>query len=741
MAKDPQSSAASGSNRSDTATDESFFSPGQRLNSQAHSPRNSAVSPDETDTKTGLRPEPSAEPETAAAGMSGVDKADAETPSIELLDEDSDYSVFFSPKVREEVRRAALRRLFQMPKFNLRDGLDDYDEDYHLFETLGNVITADMRHQIKRLAGKTKNFLREDTPDGKIPAQETTGISPPAARSKVQPQSPQMDVDGISAQQGASYVTFHSAGNLLIIGDRERAMPLAKVLDDRLTAIVLIDPSSSASEGKADDSDRSLNNITVARGKLVRLTGHLGQFTAIVSTREKEINLAQLLGAEQKHIDLVLDLTVSAYLRRDVLPPGYYAPGSDPHALKTALAEIPELIGEFEKPRFVCYNPKACVHGSCGLHGCMQCIDACCALAITSQGDRIEVNHHLCQDCGSCVTACPTGAMNFADPIVPDLLDSIQSLLKRYRQADGQNPGLVFHDKEAAAVFRRIASRITEPVLPVQIEALGSVGMDIWLAALACGASHVFLLAASSTAPAVLRVITTQLSHASAILEGMGYSGRRVQLILADDDGKQGIISTIKSPPAEPQQGMAISAVFVEKRPTIFKAVEHLYAQAPAPRPVAVLPEGAPFGEIDVAKNACTLCMACVAVCKASALCVGSDRPKLGFIEADCVQCGLCRTVCPEDAIRLSPRFVYDRELQNTMRILNEDAPFNCITCGKPFATRMTMEKIEEKLAGHWMFQNDGALRRLRMCETCRVQDIFDSPGGIEVHKKPKVSA
>ncbi len=75
---------------------------------------------------------------------------DADMPAIDTLDENSDYSGFLSPKVSDELRRLALRKLFHLPKFNIRDGLDDYDEDYRTFEALGNIVTAHERHQLER---------------------------------------------------------------------------------------------------------------------------------------------------------------------------------------------------------------------------------------------------------------------------------------------------------------------------------------------------------------------------------------------------------------------------------------------------------------------------------------------------------------------------------------------------------------------------------------------------------------
>lgn len=75
---------------------------------------------------------------------------DADMPPLDSLDGDSDFSVFMSPKVSEQLRKQALRKLFHLPAFNVTDGLNDYDEDYTRFAGLGNVVTQEMKRMLKR---------------------------------------------------------------------------------------------------------------------------------------------------------------------------------------------------------------------------------------------------------------------------------------------------------------------------------------------------------------------------------------------------------------------------------------------------------------------------------------------------------------------------------------------------------------------------------------------------------------
>jgi hypothetical protein len=87
---------------------------------------------------------------------------DADMPDIETLNEDSDFSGFMSSGVSDDLRNLALRKLFKAPVFNIRDGLDEYDEDYTYFEKLGDIVTCDMKHQIEMQEKKLREALEAD---------------------------------------------------------------------------------------------------------------------------------------------------------------------------------------------------------------------------------------------------------------------------------------------------------------------------------------------------------------------------------------------------------------------------------------------------------------------------------------------------------------------------------------------------------------------------------------------------
>jgi ferredoxin len=486
-------------------------------------------------------------------------------------------------------------------------------------------------------------------------------------------------------------VAYQSAGRVLVIGTEAAIQEMTAVLADL----------------------RCTGHVTGTDMPPV-LSGYLGNFKLQAGSAETQV------------YDLVLDLGRPPLLQSGLLPPGYFAPGADPGALRAALEELPGLIGEFEKPQYFQYDASICAHGRSGITACTRCLEACPTDAIRSLGDCIEVNPNLCQGAGSCATACPTGAIGYAYPHLADTLQQLRSLLQTYQDTGGTDAIILFHDgSDGQDALTGMAAQLPERVVPVAVEEIGSVGMDSWLAALAWGAAAIVLLATPRTPVSVRRELEHQLAVAGELLTGMGYPAAILGLHVVDDAG---LAATLAALPGTDARAPATFAVLDEKRSIIRLAIEHLYAQATAQRPLVSLPAGAPFGEVQVDARRCTLCMACVSQCPAHALEAGNESPQLVFIEANCVQCGLCCRTCPEDAIATAPRYLYDPLKRNKRRVLCEEEPFLCTRCGKPFATRQVIEKITGKMKGHPMFQGE-ALERLKMCEDCRVKDMIAAEG------------
>jgi hypothetical protein len=133
---------------------------------------------------------PDAEEPAPGEDVADTGPTDADLPAPDSLGPDSDYSAFLSKRVSEGLRRAALRKLFHQPQFNVRDGLDDYDEDYRSFASLGDTVTADMRFHRERLRRKAQEaedeaHRQEETADGRTGEGSPSEPDPEAPRDEI----------------------------------------------------------------------------------------------------------------------------------------------------------------------------------------------------------------------------------------------------------------------------------------------------------------------------------------------------------------------------------------------------------------------------------------------------------------------------------------------------------------------------------------------------------------------------
>jgi len=523
-----------------------------------------------------------------------------------------------------------------------------------------------------------------------------------------------------SVTKTTSLVGYHSRGHCLIIGALDEALAAAEQIDTPAQTVLVLTPGSKAINKQATE-----DGVIVVEADALKLHGYLGTFDCDIGDPESPGSLAKLVGVSlMGGFDLVLDLTETPLLDSEVLPFGYSAPGSDADNRQACMAELSELQGEFEKPKYFNYDASICAHSRSSITACTNCIDVCGANAIVSDGDGIKVEPHLCQGCGSCATNCPSGAMQYAYPAPADALTQLESLL-------AETKSTVLYLYEAEKGGERLAefeSDMADSVLALSVEEVSSVGMDFWLAALVKGVQAVAIDAPAAGSGA-RNVLDSQAGTVNTILQSLQLESR---VFLLDSVDARAINEVANQTFAAITP--ATFQIFNDKRQTIRATLDHM-AEGTQTEVIALHSE-APFGQIKVDKSACTLCLACVTVCPAGALQDGETLPQLKFIESQCLQCGLCEQACPESAISLESRYLVNSEEARKPRLLNEETPFNCIVCNTPFATEQIIGRMQAKLADHWMFEDEKALRRLKMCEDCRVKDIFESTeSGIDVHR------
>ncbi|MFA9420173.1 MAG: 4Fe-4S binding protein [Gammaproteobacteria bacterium] len=498
-----------------------------------------------------------------------------------------------------------------------------------------------------------------------------------------------------------SLIGYQSNGRVVIIGDEDTLAQCNEFPQPLKPTLVV----TNSTGGSTLPGAISLNQ------RKIDIKGHLGEFTINLISSDQAMETLQA--------DIVLDLNPEALISLEIPPPGYLHEVLDSQNLKQLQEQLLDLTGEFEKPKYFRYDASICAHGVNGKTVCSNCIDACPAGAISSLIETIEVDPYLCQGGGACATVCPSGAIQYVYPRLADSGNALRKMLQTFREQGGNQAVVVFH---AETEVPQELWQTETSVLPVKVEELGSVGVDLCLSALAYGASQVVLLVNEEVPELSWEQLKRQLEWLHPLLSGLGLDPEQVRLQYSTEACAPVALGS----PVEP----AIYTMPDSKRNAIYQAIDHLYQHVGKTREMVDLPAGAPFGTAIIDEKRCTLCMSCVGACPGKALQDGSNReiPEIFFIESNCIQCGTCTQTCPETAITISPRMILDRELRNQSRVLNQDVPFACISCGKAFAPTSVIEKMNHKLKDHYMFKTSRALDRLKMCEDCRVADIVQDP-------------
>jgi ferredoxin len=336
------------------------------------------------------------------------------------------------------------------------------------------------------------------------------------------------------------FVSFNSEGIILIYGRDERAIEAAALLKDHLDVTVMISRPK-------DLPPRRTTEYPIVQGTIRSAKGYLGKFEVGVddyaqsapSSRDKMVFGAARSGVTS-HCDIILDVSGGAPLFPAAdLRDGYLrADPGDPAAILRVALKARDLVGTFDKPRYVNFKEDLCAHSRSRIVGCTRCLDLCPAGAITPAGDHVAIDPHICAGCGQCAAACPTGAAGYALPPADGLMQRLRVLLTAYREAGGSKPVLLFHDEthgvELIDALARHGDGLPPNALPVAVNEVTQVGLEAIAASFAYGAAAIrFLLRARPRHDVAGLRRTIELAY--PILSGLGFGANAVAAIETDD--------------------------------------------------------------------------------------------------------------------------------------------------------------------------------------------------------------
>src|SRR3954468_12846601 len=187
------------------------------------------------------------------------------------------------------------------------------------------------------------------------------------------------------------FVPLTSEGVILIYGRDEQAIEAGNLLKDHLDVTVLIKPP-------ADVSPPRVTDFPVVRGAIRSAKGYLGKFELTVDgyaqpapSSRGAFSFPTTRDGAVSQCDLVLDLSGEAPLfTASDLRDGYLrADPGDPAAVLKAVLKARDLVGSFDKPRYVAFTEDLCAHSRSKIVGCTRCLDLCPTGAIAPAGDHV----------------------------------------------------------------------------------------------------------------------------------------------------------------------------------------------------------------------------------------------------------------------------------------------------------------------------------------------------------------
>lgn len=540
-------------------------------------------------------------------------------------------------------------------------------------------------------------------------------------------------------------VPLESNGVTLVLGRDAVALEAASRLQDRLDLTVLLTGAEEVTPPRAVP-------FPVMKGRARAATGWLGAFEVTVdgAAMPRPSSRARFEWGPGKdgatsRADIVLDLTGhSPLFPTHEVRQGYLrADPADAAAVERVIAQAADLVGTFDKPRFITFEGSLCAHARNKRNGCTRCIDLCPTGAITPGTgplkDQVVISAEICAGCGACAAVCPTGAATYTLPPAQALARRIRTLLLAYREAGGEAPVLLLHDEAQGEplidALARHGDGLPARVLPLRVNEPTALDLSLIAGAFAWGASAIRVLLPARRKHGA-EGLFRNLDYANAALAGLGlgHASPRAATIETDDPFSLGeaLAALPRAPFAfAPSTHQAIGT----PREMALQAFRALRAAAKAPAETVPMPILAPFGVAKVATEGCTLCLACTSVCPTSAFSANPETPQLRFLEDACVQCGLCAATCPEKVITLEPRLNF-AESAAIPQVVKEEEPAACARCGKLFGTKASIARVKAKLSAHWMFADPARQALLDLCEDCRVAEA--TSGGIDPYAGPE---
>jgi hypothetical protein len=232
--------------------------------------------------------------------------------------------------------------------------------------TVGCTQEAPLFREVAAESGGAPSFFN---------LRETAGWSADAA--KTGPKMAALAAAAVEPVPDVPFVRMEAGGVVLVYGRDERAIEAASLLEEHLDVTTLITRPDNLPPPRRTD-------FPIVKGTVRAAKGHLGAFEIVVDDYAVPLPSSRAVLAfgtardgAVSHCDILLDLSGRAPLFPAAdLRDGYLrADPGDPAAVLRVVLRARDLVGVFDKPRYVSFTASLCAHSRSRIVGCRRCLD------------------------------------------------------------------------------------------------------------------------------------------------------------------------------------------------------------------------------------------------------------------------------------------------------------------------------------------------------------------------------
>ncbi|WP_163340310.1 4Fe-4S binding protein [Desulfopila sp. IMCC35008] len=342
-------------------------------------------------------------------------------------------------------------------------------------------------------------------------------------------------------------------------------------------------------------------------------------------------------------------------------------------------------------------------------HGCSSCTDVCKYGAISRDNNGIKIDPVKCEECGGCIGACPTGAIQYERFSDGAFISYLQSL--------DIKPGTTLVMGSEAMLHKlwwRNSTAKAENTFFLEYNRVSGLSFFHLLYLFARGFGRVILLTQEGETESD-ESLRRQTAMAASLLNT--YFEVENRIVVASP--REFIIQMNNH--EEPLLPDAIKLDDTANRRQNLAHLLEIFSARTGRQARIKENRSLPFATISCDGDKCTQCYACLNDCRIEALHTDEEKLSLRYNSSLCVGCAICVRVCPENALKIISGATIDKQFFDDVTMA-EAEPMRCKECGKVFGTRKSYQRVMEILSKKESVDTS----HFEYCDTCRVVKLFE---------------